>query len=212
MFLFDGCHCRDDAAIGAERELNQLEQEWETQVVGNAAGSREYLSRFHVFILANILRRPVIVLADSYLRGADGSAFSPLQMRGIYLPSLVPTCERSKAPVVLAYTVTKGCQGHFTALVAVEGVGRLVPLEDDTAALPTPYVENANLSEYLEMCAVRTVGGRRVMCARLPTHPLMCPESYKIRESLLRYVPEGSERTVPESRDRICSVYACAGV
>lgn len=180
--------CRDDAAIGAEREASQLEQEWETQVVGQATGSREYLSRFHVFILANILRRPIIVLADPYVRGPDGSIFSPLPMRGIYLPSLAPREDRSPWPIVIMYTVTKGCQGHFTALVGVDEVGRWVPLQDSTSLFPTPYVEGADLGDYFNVVNVKIASGKRVVCARLPVDPPMTPESHKIRCALLKYV------------------------
>lgn len=156
-------------------------------MVAVAVGSHEYLFRFHVFVLANILRRPIVVIADSFLRAANGEPFAPLPMRGLYLPTLVDKDDRSKVPVMIAYTVNKGSQGHFTALVGVDGLVKVVPLEDEAAPLPTPYAEGVTLLEYFDVVTV-PYAGRTVMCARLPAEPFMIPESYQIRESLLRYV------------------------
>ena len=46
----------------------------------------ESLEEFHVFVLANILQRPILVVADTVLRDADGEAFAPIPFGGIYLP------------------------------------------------------------------------------------------------------------------------------
>ncbi|XP_022110578.1 OTU domain-containing protein 7B-like [Acanthaster planci] len=75
----------------------------------------ESLEEFHVFVLAHILRRPIIVVSDTMLRGADGEAFAPISFGGIYLPLEVPhrSCEAS--PLVLTYDTA-----HFSALVPME--------------------------------------------------------------------------------------------
>ena len=39
-----------------------------------------------MFVLANILQRPILVVADTVLRDADGEAFAPIPFGGIYLP------------------------------------------------------------------------------------------------------------------------------
>lgn len=46
----------------------------------------ESLECIHVFALAHILKRPIIVVADTILRNADGEELSPIPFGGIYLP------------------------------------------------------------------------------------------------------------------------------
>ena len=48
----------------------------------------ESLEELHVFILAHVLRRPVIVVADTILKDANGEALAPIPFGGIYLPLL----------------------------------------------------------------------------------------------------------------------------
>lgn len=45
----------------------------------------ESLEEFHVYVLANNIRRPIIVYSDTILR-IDGEAISPVEFGGIYLP------------------------------------------------------------------------------------------------------------------------------
>jgi hypothetical protein len=46
----------------------------------------ESLEEFHVYVLANNIRRPIIVYSDTVLRTNDGEAISPIEFGGIYLP------------------------------------------------------------------------------------------------------------------------------
>ena len=46
----------------------------------------ESLEEFHVYVLANNIRRPIIVYSDTILRTNDGEAISPIEFGGIYLP------------------------------------------------------------------------------------------------------------------------------
>jgi OTU domain-containing protein 7 len=46
----------------------------------------ESLEEFHVYVLANNIRRPIIVFSDTILRTNDGEAISPIEFGGIYLP------------------------------------------------------------------------------------------------------------------------------
>ncbi|KAM9805897.1 OTU domain-containing protein 7B [Syngnathus typhle] len=75
----------------------------------------ESLEEFHVFVLAHVLKRPIVVVADTMLRDSGGEAFAPIPFGGIFLPMEVVagTCHRS--PLVLAYD-----QAHFSALVPME--------------------------------------------------------------------------------------------
>jgi len=44
--------------------------------------SYEFLEEFHVYVLAQILKRPIIVFADSVLRDVDGYPLSPIPFGG----------------------------------------------------------------------------------------------------------------------------------
>ncbi|XP_028344688.1 OTU domain-containing protein 7B isoform X1 [Physeter macrocephalus] len=75
----------------------------------------ESLEEFHVFVLAHVLRRPIVVVADTMLRDSGGEAFAPIPFGGIYLPLEVPPSQCHRSPLVLAYD-----QAHFSALVSME--------------------------------------------------------------------------------------------
>lgn len=75
----------------------------------------ESLEEFHVFVLAHVLKRPIVVVADTMLRDSGGEAFAPIPFGGIYLPLEVPASQCHRSPLVLAYD-----QAHFSALVSME--------------------------------------------------------------------------------------------
>ncbi|XP_053331461.1 OTU domain-containing protein 7B isoform X2 [Spea bombifrons] len=75
----------------------------------------ESLEEFHVFVLAHVLKRPIVVVADTMLRDSGGEAFAPIPFGGIYLPLEVPANKCHTSPLVLAYD-----QAHFSALVSME--------------------------------------------------------------------------------------------
>ncbi|NXK27000.1 OTU7B protein, partial [Arenaria interpres] len=75
----------------------------------------ESLEEFHVFVLAHVLKRPIVVVADTMLRDSGGEAFAPIPFGGIYLPLEVPANKGHRSPLVLAYD-----QAHFSALVSME--------------------------------------------------------------------------------------------
>ncbi|KAI9999788.1 hypothetical protein NQD34_011631 [Periophthalmus magnuspinnatus] len=75
----------------------------------------ESLEEFHVFVLAHVLKRPIVVVADTMLRDSGGEAFAPIPFGGIYLPLEVPAAKCHRSPLVLAYD-----QAHFSALVSME--------------------------------------------------------------------------------------------
>ncbi|XP_036802236.1 OTU domain-containing protein 7B isoform X1 [Oncorhynchus mykiss] len=90
----------------------------------------ESLEEFHVFVLAHVLRRPIVVVADTMLRDSGGEAFAPIPFGGIYLPLEVPAAKCHRSPLVLAYD-----QAHFSALVSMEQKGGskeqvVIPLTD----------------------------------------------------------------------------------
>ncbi|KAG7493007.1 hypothetical protein MATL_G00020670 [Megalops atlanticus] len=109
------------------------EEEWEKIVnmaspeSGRSALQYDSLENIHIFILSNILRRPIVVIADQVLRSLkSGSSFSPLNVGGIYLPLHWPPGECYKYPIVLGYD-----SQHFAPLITIKDSGpeiRAVPL------------------------------------------------------------------------------------
>jgi len=86
----------------------------------------ESLEEIHVLVLAHILRRPIIVVADTVLKDAYGEALAPIPFGGIYLPLEVSPSECDKCPLILTYDA-----GHFSALVTMQ------PPADTQSPLPT---------------------------------------------------------------------------
>ena len=74
----------------------------------------ESLETIHVFALAHILKRPVVVVSDTVLRNANGEELSPIPFGGIYLPLECPPEQCHRSPLVLCYD-----SSHFSALVAM---------------------------------------------------------------------------------------------
>ena len=72
----------------------------------------ESLEEFHVFVLAHILRRPIIVVADTLLKDTNGEALAPIPFGGIYLPLECDSNECHSSPLLLTYDAA-----HFSALV-----------------------------------------------------------------------------------------------
>uniref|UniRef100_A0AAQ5XI71 ubiquitinyl hydrolase 1 n=1 Tax=Amphiprion ocellaris TaxID=80972 RepID=A0AAQ5XI71_AMPOC len=109
------------------------EEEWEKIVkmaspVSSSNGLQfDSLEDIHIFILSNILRRPIIVIADQVVRSMkSGSSISPLNVGGIYLPLHWPPTECYKYPIVLGYD-----SQHFAPLITIKDSGpeiRAVPL------------------------------------------------------------------------------------
>ncbi|EHB15329.1 Tumor necrosis factor, alpha-induced protein 3 [Heterocephalus glaber] len=85
------------------------------------------LEEIHIFVLCNILRRPIIIIADKMLRSLEsGSNFAPLKVGGIALPLHWPAQDCYRFPIVLGYD-----SHHFVPLVTLKDSGpeiRAVPL------------------------------------------------------------------------------------
>lgn len=115
------------------------------EVISLARKNRVALDGAHIFILSNVLRRPIICHAPPEVEGQQRHALSvPFRMSGVYLPLLWDPADTSPDPLVLAYT-----SGHFTGLCPVEpakGVDAVgIPLYDsERAPLPVPYAALAS--------------------------------------------------------------------
>jgi len=75
----------------------------------------ESLEEFHVFLLAHILQRPIIIVADTMLHDSDGEPLSPIPFGGIYLPLECDPNKCHRFPLVLAYD-----SAHFSPLVLMD--------------------------------------------------------------------------------------------
>lgn len=84
---------------------------------GSSTSSMMYesLEEIHVLALAHVLKRPIIVVADTILRDMNGEALAPIPFGGIYLPLEIPAEECHKSPLLLTYNA-----GHFSALVTMQ--------------------------------------------------------------------------------------------
>ncbi|NXD14125.1 TNAP3 protein, partial [Nothocercus nigrocapillus] len=126
---------QDFVETGLHYDTRNWEEEWEYLIEMTSPETSGALNRLpynaleeiHIFVLANILRRPIIVLADKVVRSLEsGSSFAPLNIGGIYLPLLWPAEECYRYPIVLGYD-----NMHFTPLVTLKDSGpeiRAVPL------------------------------------------------------------------------------------
>ena len=206
--------------FGLQLEPHQWDQEWQmvrqqTSATAQAGQNVESLDEFHVFILANILRRPVIMYAAPKLRShqTDGT-LQKINFHGVYLPLLWAPDSCKKTPLPLAYH-----NGHFSALVVVESAQQyqdgqlLLPLSDYfSQQLPVRFtlpVEDPTtlLMDYLYLVQVPAKGSPyfsnpSVICAKMtisdvPTYlkPLIsgfinaCYEVYTAERQQTKFSP-----------------------
>ncbi|XP_061086983.1 tumor necrosis factor alpha-induced protein 3-like isoform X2 [Conger conger] len=118
---------------GLRYNTRNWQEEWEKIVemasLESNCGGLQYdsLEDIHIFILSNILRRPIVVIADQVLRSMkSGSSFSPLNVGGVYLPLHWAPRDCYRYPIVLGYN-----SQHFAPLIAIKDSGpeiRAVPL------------------------------------------------------------------------------------
>ncbi|XP_043197205.1 OTU domain-containing protein 7B-like [Amphibalanus amphitrite] len=94
----DSAQCREETLNGGPPPLSVYES----------------LEEIHVLVLAHILRRPIVVVADTTLKDVNGQPLAPIPFGGIYLPLEIPPAECHRSPLALAFDA-----GHFSALVAM---------------------------------------------------------------------------------------------
>ena len=82
------------------------------------------LEAIHIFTLANILARPIIVLSNRNVFSLNGEALQNDTLGGIYLPLLVNPAEVYKSPILLVYNAN-----HFMPLVSQLSVRNEVPTD-----------------------------------------------------------------------------------
>lgn len=115
---------------GFEFDADEWENEWETIVSlasldiaitepnlpsyeSDPSLPYKSLEEIHIFALAHVIHRPIIVIADSILQDVEGRPISPVYFGGVYLPLDRDPKKCCKVPIVLTY-----CCSHFAPLVA----------------------------------------------------------------------------------------------
>ncbi|ENN72089.1 hypothetical protein YQE_11256, partial [Dendroctonus ponderosae] len=125
----------------------QWEGDW-SSLVALAAQPGSSLEQLHVFALAHILRRPILVYGVKVVKSFRGEALGPARFEGVYLPLLWDQSFCSRCPIALGYT-----RGHFSALVAAEPPASLRPrasllplVDGDRKPLPIHFLLEAEVS------------------------------------------------------------------
>lgn len=138
--------------LGLEYTAAEWEEEWESVLKLSSTKPRHFMSgevstrpsqdsikieeatyesleEIHVFVLAHVLLRPIIVVADEFLRDVHGEPLAPNTFGGIFLPLECPPGECLRSPLVLAYDAS-----HFCALVPMHNsktpVPGIIPITD----------------------------------------------------------------------------------
>lgn len=95
-------------------EEGQWETDW-TSLLSLASQPGTSLEQLHIFALAHILRRPIIVYGVKFVKSFRGEALGYARFEGVYLPLLWEQSFCDRTPIALGYS-----RGHFSALVPLE--------------------------------------------------------------------------------------------
>ncbi|CAH2005090.1 unnamed protein product [Acanthoscelides obtectus] len=182
---YEQCHA---SFLQYSLDETQWEDDW-NGLISLAGQPGTSLEQLHVFALAHILRRPIIVYGVKYVKSFRGEAIGYARYEGVYLPLLWEQSFCVRTPIALGYT-----RGHFSALVPIEPYrpvdGRsppgpdharttFLPLVDrDRKMLPIHFLtqselgrEESILRQWLDVC--ETEGGILVAQQLLNKRPLI---------------------------------------
>ncbi|XP_068154279.1 LOW QUALITY PROTEIN: ubiquitin thioesterase trabid [Drosophila tropicalis] len=166
-------------------EDSQWEEDWST-LLSLASQPGSSLEQLHIFALAHILRRPIIVYGVKYVKSFRGEDIGYARFEGVYLPLFWDQNFCTKSPIALGYT-----RGHFSALVPMEPFSRIdgrrddvedmtyLPLMDcELKLLPIHFLtqsevgnEESIMRQWLDVCV--TDGGLLVAQQKLGKRPLL---------------------------------------
>ncbi|KAA8581427.1 hypothetical protein FQN60_003008 [Etheostoma spectabile] len=154
------------------------EEQWQEDwafILSLASQPGASLEQTHIFVLAHILRRPIIVYGVKYYKSFRGETLGYTRFQGVYLPLLWEQSFCWKSPIALGYT-----RGHFSALVAMEndgydnrGAGANLNTDDDVT-MGNEEQQEKLLREWLDCCV--TEGGMLAAMqksSRRRNHPLV---------------------------------------
>ncbi|XP_066984394.1 ubiquitin thioesterase trabid isoform X2 [Macrobrachium rosenbergii] len=167
----------------------QVLEEW-AELICLASQPGAALEQLHIFVLAHILRRPVIVYGVKCVKSFRGEDLGFARFEGVYLPLLWEPSFCWKSPIALGYT-----RGHFSALVPMEpdspdnlGAGAILDagesqvvflplMTHDAKLLPVHFLTQAEvgceetlLRQWLEVCV--SEGGVLVAQQHITKKPL----------------------------------------
>ncbi|XP_074856588.1 ubiquitin thioesterase ZRANB1 [Carettochelys insculpta] len=118
------------------------------------------LEQTHIFVLAHILRRPIIVYGVKYYKSFRGETLGYTRFQGVYLPLLWEQSFCWKSPIALGYT-----RGHFSALVAMEndgygnrGAGANLNTDDDVTITFLPLVDSERKLLHIHFLSAQEIG------------------------------------------------------
>ncbi|XP_017139962.1 ubiquitin thioesterase trabid [Drosophila miranda] len=166
-------------------EESQWEDDWST-LLSLASQPGSSLEQLHIFALAHILRRPIIVYGVKYVKSFRGEDIGYARFEGVYLPLFWDQNFCTKSPIALGYT-----RGHFSALVPMEPFTRIDGRRDDVEdvtylplidcelkLLPIHFLtqsevgnEESMMRQWLDVCV--TDGGLLVAQQKLGKRPLL---------------------------------------
>ncbi|XP_066582108.1 ubiquitin thioesterase trabid [Prorops nasuta] len=215
-------------------EETQWQEDWES-LLATAAQPGSALEQLHVFALAHILRRPIIVYGVKYVKSFRGEDIGYARFEGVYLPFLWEPSFCIRSPIALGYT-----RGHFTALVPIEpySSSRIPPLTSHSGNSPLQQLqiqmqttfmplmdrehkllpihfltseevgrEESILKEWLDVC--RTEGGILVAQQKLHKRPLLVAQM--VEEWLNHYRRLAQTNNAPFSRPTTLQDYSSDG-
>ncbi|XP_006817899.1 ubiquitin thioesterase ZRANB1-like [Saccoglossus kowalevskii] len=139
---------KDYETIQAENlEYSLDEEQWQQDwaiMLSLASQPGAPLEQTHIFALAHILRRPIIVYGVKFIKSFRGETLGYARFQGVYLPLLWEPGFCWKSPIALGYT-----RGHFSALVSMDtdtdsnlGAGAYVDSIDDVQVTYLPLTDN----------------------------------------------------------------------
>ncbi|XP_033219034.1 ubiquitin thioesterase trabid isoform X2 [Belonocnema kinseyi] len=159
-------------------EETQWQEDWEN-LLATAAQPGSALEQLHVFALAHILRRPIIVYGVKYVKSFRGEDIGYARFEGVYLPLLWEPSFCIRSPIALGYT-----RGHFSALVPIEPYSSsgIPPLASHATGIGGGNSPMQQLQIQMQMTFMPLMDRERKL---LPIH-FLSPEEMGREEAILK--------------------------
>ena len=169
----------------------------------------EPLEEVHIFVLANVIQRPIVVVSESVVRSFKGSILGPNNFAGIYLPLMWDPSKCHRVPIILGYH-----NAHFVPLVnmshssqdssAREYVIPLVnsnlePLYIHFLSISEAKDANSILQKYLDVCEINWTkpdGLTLLLSARLEHKQI--PKKYDLISDFIKIFKESLQESLTE--------------
>ncbi|XP_014244555.1 OTU domain-containing protein 7B-like isoform X2 [Cimex lectularius] len=175
----------------SEPRLRRLSVQSEPGSESTAGNIYESLEEIHVLALAHVLKRPIIVVADTVLKDMNGDDLAPIPFGGIYLPQECNPDECFRSPLLLAYD-----GGHFSALVSMDSpssASPAIPLTDMLGDLlpiqfsidPDPGNNGNNEGHFVELTHAQNVELLSTYLNLINIEPNLAPPQEEPKNGLL---------------------------